>query len=317
MQGRIHSLESFGTVDGPGTRFVVFVQGCPMRCAYCHNPDTWEMNGGTLMEPSYIIEQYEKNLPFYVNGGGLTVTGGEPLMQVDFLIELFTLAKEKNIHTCIDSSGIAYNPDNAAFIGKLDKLMALTDLVMLDIKHIDPEKHQELTGQPNQNILKFAAYLNEKHVDMWIRHVVVPGITDDDKYLFDLGYFIGQFSNLKALDVLPYHTMGEKKYQSLGMEYKLKGVPAMDKNKLLEKKKVILDGIKKRRYNTEINLDRRKKVMAYVIGSACVACGACEAQCPVGAISMGDGKFEIDDAKCIKCGSCESQCPVGAISQEN
>ena len=199
------------------------------------------------MEPSYIIEQYEKNESFYGNGGGLTVTGGEPLMQVDFLIDLFTLAKEKGIHTCIDSSGIAFNPDSAALIQKLDKLMTLTDLVMLDIKHIDPEKHRELTLQPNENILKFAAYLNEKHVDMWIRHVVVPGITDDEKYLFDLGYFIGQFENLKALDVLPYHTMGEKKYESLGMEYKLKGVPAMDKDKLLDKKKAIIDGIKKRR----------------------------------------------------------------------
>ncbi len=247
MQGRIHSLESFGTVDGPGTRFVVFTQGCPMRCAYCHNPDTWDTQGGTLMDTSYIIEQYEKNKPFYRNGGGITVTGGEPLLQVDFLIELFTLAKEKNIHTCIDSSGITFNPENEALMEKMDKLMALTDLVMLDIKHIDPEKHKELTKQPNQNILKFVAYLDSKQVDMWIRHVVVPGITDDEKYLYDLGYFIGQFKNLKALDVLPYHTMGEKKYDALGMEYPLKGVPPMDKTLLLEKKKAILNGIKARR----------------------------------------------------------------------
>ncbi|MCQ2540435.1 MAG: pyruvate formate-lyase-activating protein [Acetatifactor sp.] len=251
MQGRIHSLESFGTVDGPGTRFVVFVQGCPMRCAYCHNPDTWAMSGGTMMEPSYIIEQYERNSPFYTNGGGLTVTGGEPLMQVDFLIDLFTLAKAKNIHTCIDTSGIAFNPDNAALMEKYDRLMALTDLVMLDIKHIDPEKHMDLVKQPNKNILKFAAYLDEKKVDMWIRHVVVPGYTDDEKYLYDLGYFIGQFSNLKALDVLPYHTMGEKKYQELGIDYRLKGVPAMDKTKLLDKKKAILNGIKARRGETD------------------------------------------------------------------
>lgn len=246
MQGRIHSLESFGTVDGPGVRYVVFVQGCPMRCAYCHNPDTWAMTGGTMMEPEYIIEQYERNEGFY-KGGGITVTGGEPLMQVDFLIDLFTLAKEKNIHTCIDSSGIAFKPDNQAFIAKLDKLMTLTDLVMLDIKHIDPEKHRELTGQPNDGILAFAAYLDKKNVDMWIRHVVVPGITDDEKYLFELGYFIGQFHNLKALDVLPYHTMGEVKYKKLGIEYKLKGVPAMDKDKVVEKKQIILDGIRKRR----------------------------------------------------------------------
>lgn len=256
MQGRIHSLESFGTVDGPGVRFVVFVQGCPMRCAYCHNPDTWEMNGGTLMEPSYIIEQYERNISFY-KGGGITVTGGEPLMQVDFLLELFTLAKEKGIHTCIDSSGIAYKTNaNPEWLAKLDRLMPLTDLVMLDIKHIDPEKHRELTSQPNDGILAFAGYLDEKNVDMWIRHVIVPGITDEDEYLYQLGYFIGQFRNLKALDALPYHTMGETKYKKLGMEYKLKGVPAMKKDKLLQKKEVILDGIRARRKELGITSDR-------------------------------------------------------------
>jgi len=246
-KGKIHSLESFGTVDGPGTRFVVFVQGCPMRCAYCHNPDTQPMTDGTLMDPEYIIEQYMRNEPFYRGGGGLTVTGGEPLMQVDFLIDLFTLAKEKNIHTCIDSSGIAFNRNNAVMMPKFDKLMTLTDLVMLDIKHIDPDKHQWLCEQPNENILDFARYLNEKNVPMWIRHVIVPGITDQDEYLFKLGEFIGQFDNLKALDALPYHTMGKVKYDNLGMEYRLKDVPAMDKNKLLEKKEVILDGIRKAR----------------------------------------------------------------------
>ena len=246
MSGRIHSLESFGTVDGPGVRFVVFVQGCPMRCAYCHNPDTWAMTGGKIMEAAEIIEQYERNRPFY-KGGGITVTGGEPLMQLDFLIELFTLAKEKEIHTCIDTSGIAYKPGNAEFIEKLDKLMALTDLVMLDIKHIDPDKHKELTQQPNDGILAFCEYLNERNVDMWIRHVVVPTITDDDKYLYKLGYFIGQFTNVKALDILPYHTMGKAKYEQLGMEYKLDGIPPMDKTKVIEKKQVVLKGIKDRR----------------------------------------------------------------------
>lgn len=246
MSGRIHSLESFGTVDGPGVRYVVFVQGCPMRCAYCHNPDTWEMNAGTEMEASYIIEQYERNAGFY-KGGGITVTGGEPLMQVDFLIELFTLAKQKNIHTCIDSSGIAFNPDNVAWMEKLDRLLTLTDLVMLDIKHIDPEKHKELTAQPNDKILAFAEYLSEKGIDTWIRHVVVPGITDDDTSLYRLGYFIGGLKALKALDVLPYHTMGKVKYEKLGMTYKLDGVPPMDKNKVVEKKQIILNGIKARR----------------------------------------------------------------------
>lgn len=246
MSGRIHSLESFGTVDGPGVRYVVFVQGCPMRCAYCHNPDTWEMNGGTVMEASYIIEQYERNKSFY-KGGGITVTGGEPLMQIDFLLELFTLAKEKEINTCIDTSGIAFNPANKAWMEKLDQVLAKTDLVMLDIKHIDPEKHKELTSQPNDKILAFAEYLAEKGIDIWIRHVIVPGITDDDKYLYKLGYFIGGLKTLRALDALPYHTMGKVKYEKLGIPYRLEGVEPMDKGKLIEKKQVILEGIRARR----------------------------------------------------------------------
>ena len=250
MSGRIHSIETFGTVDGPGVRFVIFVQGCPMRCAYCHNPDTWPMVGGTVMEVSDLIEQYERNRGFYANGG-ITVTGGEPLMQIDFLIELFTEAKKRNINTCIDTSGIAYTPDNEAYNKKLDILLPMTDLVMLDIKHIDPEKHKELTSQPNDGILAFAKLLSDRNVPVWIRHVVVPGITDDDTYLYKLGYFIGGLKNLKALDVLPYHTMGEVKYQNLGMDYKLKGVPPMDPKILLDKKQVILNGIKERREEDE------------------------------------------------------------------
>jgi pyruvate formate lyase activating enzyme len=247
MIGHIHSLESFGTVDGPGTRFVVFVKGCPMRCAYCHNPDTWEMTGATDMEPSYIMEQYHRNDSFYQNGGGLTVTGGEPLVQIDFLIELFELCRKDGVHTCLDTSGIMFNPDNAELMKKYDRLMAVTDLVMLDIKHIDNEHHKDLCKQPNTNILKFPFYLQEKNVDMWIRHVIVPGLTDDDKYLYDLGYFIGQFHNLRALDALPYHDMGKKKYEELGIDYRLKDTKPLDPKVLLEKKKVILDGVRKRR----------------------------------------------------------------------
>ena len=247
MKGRIHSLESFGTVDGPGVRYVVFVQGCPMRCAYCHNPDTWDMNGGTEMEPSEIIINYERNKPFY-REGGITVTGGEPLMQIDFLLELFTLAKKKGIHTCIDTSGIAYNPNgNPDWLEKMDALCQVTDLFMLDIKHIDPEKHLELVKQPNENILAFAEYLDKMNADLWIRHVVVPGITDDPIYLHKLGLFIGGLNNLKALDVLPYHTMGKSKYEKLGMEYPLKDVPNMDKANIPALKQLILDGIKERR----------------------------------------------------------------------
>lgn len=248
MKGRIHSLQSFGTVDGPGVRYVVFLQGCPMRCAYCHNPDTWAVNAGEEYDAEYIIEQYHRNEGFY-RDGGITVTGGEPLLQIDFLLELFELAKKSNIHTCIDTSGITYKPGNDIYNEKLDKLMTMTDLVMLDIKHIDPEKHKELTGQPNDGILAFAEYLSEKNVPVWIRHVVVPGITDDDEYLKKLGYFIGGLKNLKALDVLPYHDMAKPKYENLGMDYKLKDVPPMEKAKALELKQVILQGIKERRAN--------------------------------------------------------------------
>lgn len=257
-QGKIHSLESFGTVDGPGVRYVIFVQGCPMRCAYCHNPDTWPMTEGTLTDPAEIIRTFENNRPFYVNGG-ITVTGGEPLMQIDFLIDLFTLAKEHNIHTDIDTSGIAFNPNNPELMKKFDRLMEVTDLVMLDIKHIDPIKHKELTSQPNENILAFVQYLCDKNIDMWIRHVIVPTLTDDDEYLYKLGYFIGQFNNLKALDALPYHTMGKSKYEKLGMDYKLADIPAMSHKDLLVKKQVILNGIRDRR--AELNMPHDDSVL--------------------------------------------------------
>lgn len=247
MKGKIHSLESFGTVDGPGVRYVVFLQGCPMRCAYCHNPDTWTIGTGTEYDAEYIIEQYHRNEGFYQNGGGLTVTGGEPLLQIDFLLELFELCKRDNIHTVIDTSGITYKPDNHEYNAKLDKLMTMTDLVMLDIKHIDPEKHMELTKQPNDGILAFAQYLSDKEVPIWIRHVVVPGITDDEVYLKKLGYFIGGLKSLKALDVLPYHDMAKPKYENLGIDYVLKDVKPMEKQRAIELKAFIIAGIKERR----------------------------------------------------------------------
>lgn len=247
IKGRIHSLESFGTVDGPGTRFVVFFQGCPMRCKYCHNPDTWPLDGGTLMSVSEILEQYERNRPFYENNGGITCTGGEPTMQLEFLTELFEECKKRNIHTCLDSSGVAFNPDNEEIVEKYRRLLASTDLVMLDIKHIDEEKHKWLCAQNNSQILKFAEFISEQNVDLWIRHVIVPTITDNDEELERLGYFIGGLKTLKALDALPYHTMGVVKYENIGMEYPLKGIPAMEKDVLLEKKKKILEGIKRRR----------------------------------------------------------------------
>lgn len=243
MKGYIHSIETFGTVDGPGTRFVVFFQGCPMRCKYCHNPDTWALNTGMQMTTDEILEQYEKNKGFY-SKGGITVTGGEPLIQIDFLLELFEKAKKKGIHTCIDTSGITYTPNNFAYNQKLDQLMQLTNLVMLDIKHIDSIEHEKLTEQPNEGILAFAKYLDAANVEIWIRHVVVPGITDDEKNLYELGTFIGQLKNLKALDVLPYHVMGKSKYEQMGLDYPLKDVPPLSKEDAIKAKKIIIQGIK-------------------------------------------------------------------------
>ena len=246
MDGYIHSLESFGTVDGPGVRFVVFCQGCPMRCKYCHNPDTWEMGKGERMSPEEIIRQYERNKAFYAQGG-ITVTGGEPLLQIDFLLELFTLAKEQDIHTCIDTSGAVYREGESAYNQKLDALMAVTDLVMLDIKHIDEIAHRELTGLPNEGILAFARYLEKKNVPLWIRHVLVPDITDDEGALSRLGEFIGTLKNLKALDVLPYHTMGEVKYEQLGIAYPLKGVEPATKDQAQRAREIILGSLKQMR----------------------------------------------------------------------
>lgn len=247
MIGHIHSIETFGTVDGPGTRFVVFFKGCPMRCAYCHNPDTWEMTGGEEHTVEDILDYYDHSKEFYMNGGGLTATGGEPLVQIDFLIELFTQAKAKGIHTCLDTSGIMFRRNDSELLTKYERLCKVTDLVMLDIKHINPEEHKKLTKQPNDNILDFANYLAEQNVPLWIRHVIVPDITDQEEELTQLGYFIGGLSNLKALDVLPYHTMGEAKYKNLGLEYPLAGVPALTNKDATAAKEHILAGIKKRR----------------------------------------------------------------------
>ena len=246
MHGFIHSTESFGTVDGPGVRFVIFLQGCPMRCQYCHNPDTWKMNTGAVRSAQSLIQEYKRNAAFYTKGG-ITVTGGEALMQIDFLLELFTLAKKEGIHTCLDTSGITYRPGASSYNQKLDALMAVTDLVMLDIKHIDPDGHKDLTGHDNAGILDFARYLEEKQIPVWIRHVVVPGITDDAGQLTRLGHFIGTLSNVKALDVLPYHIMGVSKYKELDLPYPLEGIEPATQTQAVEAKKIILTAFWKTR----------------------------------------------------------------------
>ena len=239
ITGRIHSRESFGTVDGPGIRYVIFMQGCPMRCLYCHNPDTWKLSGGQEVTVDELIDEYKQNRAFY-SKGGITVTGGEPLLQIDFLIELFSAAKKEGIHTCIDTSGVTYNESNSEYREKLDTLMDLCDLVMLDIKHMDSEVHKRLTGRGNENILAFARYLSDRGVPLWIRHVVVKGYTDGEDGHRALGRFIATLSGVKALDVLPYHTMGVRKYKELNIAYPLEGVEAATLDDAEKAKKTIL-----------------------------------------------------------------------------
>ena len=241
--GRIHSVESFGTVDGPGVRFVVFFQGCPMRCLYCHNPDTWATEGGTEMTVDELLAAYERNKGFY-RRGGITATGGEPLLQLPFLTALFTAAKERGIHTCLDTSGIVYRPERQ---GEFDALFAVTDLVLLDVKHAIPEGHRNLTGHGQAPVLAFAQALDRAKVPMVVRHVVVPGLTDAPQELKALGRLLAPFRNLKGLEVLPYHTMGAAKYEALGIPYPLSGVPAMDKDKARAARDTILAELRQAR----------------------------------------------------------------------
>ena len=237
--GNIHSIETCGTVDGPGVRFVVFVQGCPLRCQYCHNPDTWDLSENKKMSVAQILKKYEGVKEFCK--GGLTITGGEPLLQIDFVTELFKQAKKQNIHTALDTSGITFNPENT---DKIDRLMKYTDLVLLDIKHVDDKEHKKLTGHSNQRILEFAKYLSDNNKDMWIRHVVVPELTYNEKYLRALGSQLRNYTNIKALDVLPYHDMAVSKYENLGYKYPLEGVRALTKDEALQARIWIVKGFK-------------------------------------------------------------------------
>jgi len=236
--GNIHSLESCGTVDGPGIRFVVFTQGCPLRCKYCHNPDSWTTDVNKQMSVSEILEKYDGVKEFCK--GGITVTGGEPLLQMDFVKYLFEKSKERGIHTALDTSGILFNRKNA---GKIDDLLKYTDLVLLDIKHIDNDEHKKLTGLPNTNILDFAKYLSEIEKPVWIRHVVVPEVTYNEKYLKELGVFLADLKNIKALDVLPYHNMAVPKYENLGINYPLINIPPLSKSEAIQARNYILEGM--------------------------------------------------------------------------
>lgn len=223
MEGYIHSTESFGSVDGPGVRFVIFTAGCPMRCQFCHNPDTWNMKTGTLTSTDDLIKKALRYRSYWGDEGGITVSGGEPLLQIDFLTELFKKAKENGIHTTLDTSGNPFTREEP-FFSKFNELMQYTDLFLLDIKHIDEKEHIRLTGHTNKNILDLATYLSDMKKPVWIRHVLVPKRSDKDEYLDRLHEFILTLHNVERVEVLPYHTLGAYKWKELGMEYPLEGI---------------------------------------------------------------------------------------------
>lgn len=217
---RIHSFESFGSVDGPGIRFIVFVQGCAMRCAYCHNPDTWSRHGGEPWEVTDILDRAERYREYWGEKGGITVSGGEALLQAPAVAELFEEAHRRGINTCLDTSAFYLTANS----GEIERLLASTDTVLLDIKHIDPVRHKALTGQDNAGILALARRLSDLGIRTWIRHVLVPGYTDDEPSLRALNAFLRTLHNIERIEVLPYHTMGRYKWQKLGIPYRLESV---------------------------------------------------------------------------------------------
>lgn len=224
--GKIHSIESFGSADGPGVRYIIFLKGCAMRCKYCHNPDTWAKSGdddAILMSPQEVLKNALRYKAYWKNTGGITVSGGEALLQIDFVTELFKLAKEKGINTCLDTSGNPYTRKEP-FFTKFKELLKYTDLFLLDIKHMDENEHVKLTGQTNKNILDMAQYLSENGKKMWIRHVLVPGITDAQEHLESLKEFTDSLDTVERVEILPYHTLGVFKWEALGIPYQLQDV---------------------------------------------------------------------------------------------
>lgn len=230
---KVHSIESFGTVDGPGIRFVLFLQGCHLKCKYCHNRDTWDMNGGEYKSLEDIFKKIIKYKNYIYPNGGVTVTGGEPLLQVKFLIELFKKLKKENIHTCIDTSGMVTLTDDIKY------LLSLTDLVLLDIKHINTEKCKKLVGFNNEKELDFAKYLSNNKIHMWIRQVLIPGYTDDERDLLKLKDFISTLKTVDKIEILPYHDMGKYKWKQLGINYELENVKSANNDDINKAKKIL------------------------------------------------------------------------------
>lgn len=234
MNARVHSFESFGTVDGPGIRFVMFLQGCSLKCKYCHNRDTWNHCGGTEYSLEEILTKIEKYKNYFKpSGGGVTISGGEPLLQVKFLLELLPILKRDDIHVAIDTSG------SFDLTEDIKKVINLADLFLLDIKCINDEICKDLTGVSNKKELAFAEYLNSIHKPMWIRQVLVPGITDHEEDLLKLKEFIASLSNVEKVEILPYHDMGRFKWEQLGLKYELDGVPAATSEDVERAKKIL------------------------------------------------------------------------------
>ena len=230
---KLHSIETFGTVDGPGVRFVVFLQGCHLECKYCHNRDTWDINGGTYISVPELISQINRYKTYITPNGGVTISGGEPLLQPYFLISLFKELKKQNIHTAIDTSGMVELTDT------IKEVLSLTDLVLLDIKHINPQKCKDLVGFTNEKELAFARYLSDNNIPTWIRQVLIPGFTDDEKDLLDLKEFISTLNSVKRIELLPYHNLGEYKWKELGFEYALKDVKPATQEDVNRAKKIL------------------------------------------------------------------------------
>ncbi|MCR5558502.1 MAG: pyruvate formate lyase-activating protein [Butyrivibrio sp.] len=241
IKGAIHSIETFGSVDGPGIRFIIFLKGCNLRCKYCHNADTWDPKSEDMRTADEILDFAERYRGYWGEEGGITVSGGEPLLQIDFLLELFKKAKERGINTCIDTAVQPFTRQEP-FFSKFNELLKYTDLMLLDIKHIDREEHIKLTGLPNDNIKDCFEYLSEIGQPIWIRHVLVPGITDDDEYLKKTREFIEKLSNVQRIEVLPYHSMGQHKFEAMGIKYQLEGVQSPAKERV-ENAYNILNGI--------------------------------------------------------------------------
>lgn len=244
MIGHIHSTESFGAADGPGVRFIVFMQGCHMRCRYCHNPDTWKMDGGDEVTADEILKRALRFKPYWGKDGGITISGGEPLLQIDFVIELFKKAKELGINTCIDTAGNPFTKEEPFFC-KFEELMKYTDLLLLDLKEINPARHKDLTGFDNSNIIEMAKYLSEINKPVWIRHVLVPEHSDFDEDLDALGDFIDTLSNVDRVEILPYHTLGKFKWENLGIPYSLESISPPSAERIENAKQRIHAGIRK------------------------------------------------------------------------